>query len=101
MRILCRSAASPLENICGFDEFLSLNEPDDRLARRLIGRLINARRDHAGNRARLLRPYHRLRHGLRTALKEAMLIFDYALGGLATAFILGYLIYALVRPERF
>lgn len=30
-----------------------------------------------------------------------MLIFDYALGGLATAFILGYLIYALVRPERF
>jgi len=29
------------------------------------------------------------------------MIFDYALGGLVTAFILAYLVYALVRPERF
>ena len=27
--------------------------------------------------------------------------FDYALGGLVTAFLLAYLVYALVRPERF
>lgn len=27
--------------------------------------------------------------------------FDYVLGGLATAFVLGYLAYALVRPEKF
>jgi K+-transporting ATPase KdpF subunit len=27
--------------------------------------------------------------------------FDYALGGLVTAIILVYLIYALLRPERF
>jgi K+-transporting ATPase KdpF subunit len=27
--------------------------------------------------------------------------FDYLLGGIATAIILVYLIYALVRPERF
>lgn len=29
------------------------------------------------------------------------MIFDYALGSLVTALLLGYLIYALVRPERF
>jgi len=29
------------------------------------------------------------------------MILDYALGGLAVVFILAYLIYALVRPERF
>jgi K+-transporting ATPase KdpF subunit len=29
------------------------------------------------------------------------MIFDYALGGLVTALILFYLVYALVRPERF
>ena len=27
--------------------------------------------------------------------------FDYALGGFVTLFILAYLVYALVRPERF
>ena len=27
--------------------------------------------------------------------------FDYVLGGLAVAFMLGYLIYALIRPEKF
>jgi K+-transporting ATPase KdpF subunit len=29
------------------------------------------------------------------------MIIDYALGGLAVIFILTYLVYALVRPERF
>ncbi|HQT78844.1 MAG TPA: K(+)-transporting ATPase subunit F [Rhodopila sp.] len=29
------------------------------------------------------------------------MVFDYALGGLVTAFILGYLLIALIRPERF
>ncbi|HEY0145506.1 MAG: potassium-transporting ATPase subunit F [Methylovirgula sp.] len=29
------------------------------------------------------------------------MIIDYTLGGLAVIFILGYLVYALVRPERF
>ncbi len=29
------------------------------------------------------------------------MIIDYALGGIAVIFILGYLVYALVRPERF
>ena len=29
------------------------------------------------------------------------MILDYALGGFATALILVYLIYALLRPERF
>lgn len=66
-----------------------------------LGDWFNVRRDHAGNRPRLLRPYHSLRHGLRTALKEATMIFDYALGSLVTALILLYLVYALVRPERF
>jgi K+-transporting ATPase KdpF subunit len=27
--------------------------------------------------------------------------FDYVLGGLAVAFMLVYLVYALIRPERF
>jgi K+-transporting ATPase KdpF subunit len=29
------------------------------------------------------------------------MLFDYTLGGLTTALILVYLIYALIRPERF
>lgn len=29
------------------------------------------------------------------------MIIDYALGGLVTIGLLGYLIYALIRPERF
>ncbi|TKT77406.1 potassium-transporting ATPase subunit F [Aquamicrobium sp. LC103] len=29
------------------------------------------------------------------------MILDYALGGFAAAFILSYLVYALIRPERF
>ena len=30
-----------------------------------------------------------------------MVVFDYVLGGLVTAFLLVYLTYALIRPERF
>ncbi|HEX2940299.1 MAG TPA: K(+)-transporting ATPase subunit F [Rhodopila sp.] len=29
------------------------------------------------------------------------MVFDYTLGGVVTAFILGYLLIALIRPERF
>ena len=29
------------------------------------------------------------------------MMFDYALGGLVTAILLVYLVYALVRPEKF
>jgi K+-transporting ATPase ATPase F chain len=30
-----------------------------------------------------------------------MLIFDYALGGVVTLGLLAYLVFALIRPERF
>jgi len=33
--------------------------------------------------------------------EEVSMIFDYALGGLVTFGLLIYLVYALVRPERF
>jgi K+-transporting ATPase KdpF subunit len=29
------------------------------------------------------------------------MLFDYALGGIVTIIIMAYLVYALVRPERF
>jgi K+-transporting ATPase KdpF subunit len=29
------------------------------------------------------------------------MIFDYALGGIVTIGLLGYLVFALIRPERF
>jgi K+-transporting ATPase KdpF subunit len=29
------------------------------------------------------------------------MVFDYALGGFVAALILAYLVYALIRPERF
>jgi len=29
------------------------------------------------------------------------MLFDYILGGIVTAGVLGYLIYALIRPEKF
>ena len=43
----------------------------------------------------------RLRLCLRPALKEAAMLFDYWLAGLVTAGLLVYLIYALLRPEKF
>jgi K+-transporting ATPase KdpF subunit len=32
---------------------------------------------------------------------EAKMFFDYGLAGIVTVFVLGYLVYALIRPERF
>jgi K+-transporting ATPase KdpF subunit len=32
---------------------------------------------------------------------EAPMLLDYILGGLVAVFLLGYLVYALARPERF
>ena len=32
---------------------------------------------------------------------EGRMLFDYVLGALVVVFLLGYLIYALARPERF
>ena len=63
------------------------------------------RTDHARhrlhrNRARLLWPGRRLRRPLRTPLRPAMTL-DLTLGALVTLGLLGYLTYALVRPERF
>jgi K+-transporting ATPase KdpF subunit len=43
----------------------------------------------------------RLRISLRPALKEPPMLLDYVLGGIVTAGLLVYLVYALVRPERF
>jgi K+-transporting ATPase ATPase F chain len=36
-----------------------------------------------------------------TVFEESAMTIDYALGGLVTAILLVYLIYALLRPERF
>jgi K+-transporting ATPase KdpF subunit len=36
-----------------------------------------------------------------TGFEEQAMTFDYVLGGLVTVGILIYLVYALVRPERF
>ena len=38
---------------------------------------------------------------LRTALRRTKMIFDYSLAALVAAGLLAYLIYALLRPERF
>jgi K+-transporting ATPase KdpF subunit len=32
---------------------------------------------------------------------EAIMLFDYILGSLVTLVIMAYLVYALIRPERF
>jgi K+-transporting ATPase KdpF subunit len=36
-----------------------------------------------------------------SACEAAPMTLDYVLGGFVTLFILAYLVYALVRPERF
>ena len=36
-----------------------------------------------------------------TACEELIMIVDYALGGIVTVGLLVYLVFALVRPERF
>jgi K+-transporting ATPase KdpF subunit len=51
----------------------------------------------------VLRDFVRLRRFLRQRLtvRERYMLFEYILGGLVTVFLLTYLTYALVRPERF
>lgn len=60
----------------------------------------NAGRRHAGHWTRFFRNLRRLRDGLRPALRNVV-IFDYSLAGFVSAGLLFYLIYALLRPERF
>ncbi|WP_352976115.1 K(+)-transporting ATPase subunit F [Mesorhizobium sp. M1428] len=45
----------------------------------------------------------RLHQSLRQAISlwDRNMLFDYILGGAVTLFLLAYLTYALVRPERF
>ena len=38
---------------------------------------------------------------LRTPLRRTKMAFDYALAAIVAAGLLGYLLYALLRPERF
>jgi K+-transporting ATPase KdpF subunit len=56
---------------------------------------------HAGDRRRLLCRIDRLRLRLRPAVTGSVMIFDYSLAGLVTAGLLVYLVYALLKPERF
>jgi K+-transporting ATPase KdpF subunit len=53
------------------------------------------------HRRRLLRHVLRLRQSLRHPLKERQMLLEYILGGAVTVFLLVYLTYALIRPERF
>ena len=55
------------------------------------------------DRHRLFRTDAGLRPNLRPALSAGVptMLFEYILGGATAAFLSGYLIYALVRPERF
>jgi K+-transporting ATPase KdpF subunit len=47
-------------------------------------------------------PVHRLHQSLRQPLVgETPMLLDYLLGGGVTIFLTAYLIYALIRPERF
>ena len=36
-----------------------------------------------------------------TGFRGSTMTFDYVLGATVTIFVLGYLVYALIRPERF
>jgi K+-transporting ATPase KdpF subunit len=38
---------------------------------------------------------------LATASEEALMIIDYGLGAVVTLGLLAYLVYALIRPEKF
>jgi len=57
--------------------------------------------DPGSHRARLLRGVDRLRLRLRSALRRLTMIFDYSLAALVSAGITIYLVYALLKPERF
>lgn len=51
--------------------------------------------------SRVLRALLCLHAPVRQALKERPMFFDYALSGAVTVLIAAYLVYALIRPERF
>ena len=38
---------------------------------------------------------------LATGCEEHAMVFDYVLGSITTLVIMGYLVFALIRPERF
>src|SRR5581483_5024709 len=61
----------------------------------------HAGRDHARHWPRLLRPHRRLRLRLRPPLRRSPMLVEYVLGGAVTAALLIYLVYALLRPEKF
>jgi K+-transporting ATPase KdpF subunit len=42
-----------------------------------------------------------LRGGFGKVVKEKDMTWEYAIGGLISLLLLGYLVYALLRPERF
>ena len=65
------------------------------------GGAFNDGRYYSGLRVRPLCARHRLRPRLRTALRRPKMIFDYSLAALVAAGLLCYLLYALLRPERF
>jgi K+-transporting ATPase KdpF subunit len=62
---------------------------------------IDVRHGLPGGGDRVFRRRHGLRLDLRLALAGLAMIFDYVLGALVTAVIFAYLVYALVRPEKF
>jgi K+-transporting ATPase KdpF subunit len=57
--------------------------------------------DRTRHRARLFRPFGRLRRRLRPVVRSGSMTFDYTLAALVTAGLAFYLTYALIRPERF
>jgi len=63
----------------------------------------NGRSDLRREHRRLLRGLPSLRRRLRPALvpREDFVSFDYALGAALSVLLAAYLVYALVRPERF
>lgn len=98
----CESDSRALQT-CGLDQ--PRKETRDRFGTMPIARekIIHARRDLPHHRLRLLCRGHALRCRLRAALRvrETPMIFDYALGAAVTLGLLAYLVFALIRPERF
>ena len=57
--------------------------------------------DPGGRRARRVRGVDRLRLRLRPTLRRLAMYFDYSLAGVVTVGLMIYLIFALLKPERF
>ena len=62
---------------------------------------LDARRVDGGDRPRFLRAGAGLRRRLRSHVRSQTMAFDYVLGSITTLVIMGYLVFALIRPERF